>query len=127
MLECTGGRTVGLLLGSIAELNCTYRSADGQTQFYRATIRKLGLDVGITERTALAWAVFAPARGIGLGDLAGSYGGVQAGASVGAGLGANALIGGSGNAFALQPLSMQGQSGLSIAAGVASLELRFGQ
>ena len=39
-------------------------------------------------------------------------------------LGANALIGGSNNTIALQPVSVQGQTGLSVAAGVAGLELR---
>jgi hypothetical protein len=42
------------------------------------------------------------------------------------GVGANALVGGSNNTIALQPLSVQGQTGLSVAAGVAGLELRPG-
>lgn len=125
VLECRGGPSVGLLVGSVSELNCVYRSSYGPSQSYRAIVRKLGLDIGFTESTVLAWAVFAPAQQVGLGDLAGNYGGVQAGASVGAGVGANALVGGSGNSIALQPLSMQGQSGLNVAAGIASLELRF--
>ncbi|MES1155848.1 MAG: DUF992 domain-containing protein, partial [Pseudorhodoplanes sp.] len=40
---------------------------------------------------------------------------------------ANVLYGGSNNSFALQPLSVEGQIGLNIFAGVAGLELRFGQ
>ena len=55
---------------------------------------------------------------------AGGYGGVSAGAAVGVGVGANALIGGLGNSFALQPVSVEGQTGLNAFAGVASLELR---
>jgi len=43
---------------------------------------------------------------------------------VGAGLGANALVGGSDRTVALQPLSLQGQTGLNVAAGVTDLELR---
>ena len=72
----------------------------------------------------MAWGVFAPTNRIGYGDLAGSYVGASASATVGVGLGANALVGGSGNTFALQPVSVQGQTGLSVAAGVAGLELR---
>jgi Protein of unknown function (DUF992) len=90
-------------------------------------LRKFGLDLGYTEHSGLTWAVFAPARQIGPGDLAGYYVGVSAGASVGLGLGANALIGGSNNSFALQPLSVEGQSGVNLAIGVADLELRFGR
>ena len=72
----------------------------------------------------MAWAVFAPTRGIQRGDLAGSYGGASASATVGVGVGANALIGGSNNTIALQPLSGQAQTGLSVAAGIAGLDLR---
>ena len=58
------------------------------------------------------------------GALAGGYGGLSAGAAVGLGVGANALVGGLGNSFALQPVSLEGQSGLNAFAGVSSLELR---
>jgi hypothetical protein len=50
--------------------------------------------------------------------------GAAASATVGVGVGANALIGGSNNTIALQPVSVQGQTGLSVAAGIAGLELR---
>ena len=72
----------------------------------------------------MVWAVFAPTRRIGPGDLSGSYGGITAGAAIGIGGNANALVGGSDNSFALQPLSFEGQTGLNVAVGVASLELR---
>ena len=44
-----------------------------------------------------------------------------------AGLGANVLVGGSNRSVALQPLSVQGQVGLNIAAGVSSLDLHLAQ
>jgi hypothetical protein len=49
---------------------------------------------------------------------------VQAAASFGVGVGGNALVGGSNNSFALQPVSAQVQGGLNVAAGLAGLELR---
>ncbi|MGH6841056.1 MAG: DUF992 domain-containing protein, partial [Methylocella sp.] len=52
--------------------------------------------------------------------------GVDASATIGAGVGANALVGGSGRTFTLQPLSIQAQTGLALAAGVAELTLRAG-
>jgi hypothetical protein len=73
--------------------------------------------------TKLTWAVNAPNTRVGRGDLAGSYGGVGANASVGIGGGGNFLVGGPANAYALQPISLQGQTGLNVAAGVASIEL----
>jgi hypothetical protein len=58
------------------------------------------------------------------GDLAGNYGGVQGNASVGVGLGANALVGGSNNSIALQPVSAEAQTGLNVSAGLTDLELQ---
>lgn len=124
VLECRGGPTVGLIVGSVNTLNCVLRSGDRVLDNYSATVRKIGLDIGITSETQLAWAVFAPTAQIGRGDLSGNYGGAGASASVGVGVGANALIGGSSNSFALQPLSLQGQIGLNAAAGLEGLELR---
>ena len=43
--------------------------------------------------------------------------------SVAAGLGANVLVGGSSRTVALQPVSVQGQVGLNVAAGIGDLEL----
>jgi hypothetical protein len=94
---------------------------------YVATIRKVGVDLGITQETALAWGVFAPVRRLGPGDLSGNYAGAQGSASVGVGAGGNVLVGGSNNSIALQPLSLQGQVGLNVAAGLESLELRPGR
>ena len=87
-------------------------------------MRRAGVDIGINQQVVVAWAVLAPSRGIRRGDLAGNYVGAAASATVGVGVGANALIGGSSNTIALQPLSVQAQTGLSVAAGVAGLELR---
>ena len=88
---------------------------------------KVGIDLGITEQSSLAWAVFAPVEQVGPGDLAGNYVGAQGSANVGVGLGANVLIGGSANSVALQPLSVQGSTGISVAIGLAGLELRPGR
>ena len=94
---------------------------------YVATIRKVGVDLGITQETALAWGVFALLRRFGPGDLSGNYAGAQGSASVGVGAGGNVLVGGSNNSIALQPLSLQGRVGLNVAAGLESLELRPGR
>jgi hypothetical protein len=123
VLEC-GGSTSSFIIGSVTDLNCTFRSSTGGPgEPYRATLRRAGLDIGINQRVAVAWAVFAPSR-LGPGALAGNYVGAAASATVGVGVGANALVGGSNNTVALQPLSVQGQTGLSAALGVAGLELR---
>ena len=100
-----------------------YPASGGRPHRYYATIQRLGVDLGWNSGVGLGWSVFAPTRYIGRGDLAGSYGGVQANASLGVGAGANALVGGSYNTFALQPFSGQAQSGVNVSAGVAALTL----
>jgi hypothetical protein len=125
VLECQGG-TNSFIVGSVTELTCVFKSSTGPSSPYHATIRRVGVDLGLNQRVAVAWAVLAPSRGW-RGDLAGSYVGASASATLGVGLGANALIGGSNNTIALQPLSGQAQTGLSIAAGVAGMELRSGR
>ena len=72
----------------------------------------------------MVWAVYAPTSRP-AGALAGTYGGASAEATVGAGLGANVLVGGSNRTIQLQPLSVQGQTGLNIAPGVSGIDLRW--
>jgi len=49
--------------------------------------------------------------------------GGTASATVGVGVGANALVGGFNNSIALQPLSIEANRGLNVAAGVAEMTL----
>jgi hypothetical protein len=127
ILECRGGASVGFIVGSVTHLGCVLRVDGMPEDRYVATIRKVGLDLGITQESALAWGVFAPVARLGPGDLSGNYVGAQGSATLGVGAGGNALVGGSNNSIALQPLSLQGQVGLSVAAGLESLELRPGR
>jgi hypothetical protein len=127
ILECRGGASVGFIVGSVTNLGCVLRTEGMPEDRYVATIRKVGLDIGITQESALAWAVYAPVARLGPGDLSGNYAGAQGSASIGVGLGGNVLVGGSANSIALQPLSLQGQVGINIAAGLESLELRPGR
>ncbi|WP_119273089.1 DUF992 domain-containing protein [Taklimakanibacter deserti] len=124
-LNCTVAGSVGLILGSSTRMNCRFRSANGgRVERYTGSITRVGLDIGFTSKSYMTWAVFAPGR-VNAGALAGSYGGVSAQATVGVGLGANVLVGGFKKTIALQPLSIQGQTGLNVAAGIAGLRLRY--
>jgi Protein of unknown function (DUF992) len=127
ILECRGGSSVGFIVGSVTSLGCVLRAEGMPEDRYVATIRKVGIDLGITQESALAWGVFAPVARLGPGDLAGNYAGAQGSATLGVGVGGNVLVGGSANSIALQPLSVQGQVGVSVAAGLESLELRPGR
>ena len=123
ILQCQGGQHVGFVVGSVASLECVFQSEGRRPEPYVATIHRLGLDLGVTQLTRLSWAVNAPTNRVGRGDLSGNYGGVGANASVGVGGGGNFLVGGPANSYALQPISVQGQTGLNVAAGIADLEL----
>jgi uncharacterized protein DUF992 len=123
-LTCDVSAGIGLIIGSQRNVSCTFTpSTPGPIEYYTGTISKLGVDIGVTAGGVMVWAVLAPTNRP-YGALAGTYAGAAAEASVVAGVGANALIGGSNRTIALQPLSVQGQVGLNIAAGVAGLELR---
>jgi hypothetical protein len=124
ILQCQGGQNVGFVVGSVTSLECVFQSEGRRPEPYIATVRRYGVDLGFTDQTRFAWAVNAPDRRVGRGDLAGNYGGVGANASVGVGGGGNFLVGGPQNAYALQPISVQGQTGLNVTAGIADIELQ---
>ena len=127
VLECRGAASVGFIVGSVTNLGCVFHMEGLPEDRYVATIRKVGVDLGITQESTLAWGVYAPVAQLGRGDLSGDYAGADGSASVGLGAGGNVLVGGSNNSIALQPLSLQGQVGINVAAGLESLELRPGR
>jgi hypothetical protein len=124
-LSCTSPGAVGAGIGAVLNFNCVFvPSGGGPAHRYVGVIHRVGLDLGWTQGVSMGWVVFAPTGYIHPGDLAGNYGGVQGNASVGVGVGANAMVGGSNNSFALQPVSGQAQAGLNVSAGFTGLELR---
>ena len=124
VLQCHGGQNVGFVVGSVTSLECVFQSEGRRPEPYIATVKRIGLDLGITEQTQFSWAVNSPDGRLGYGGLGGSYGGVGANASVGVGFGGNFLVGGPANAYALQPISVQGQTGFNVAAGIAGIDLQ---
>lgn len=119
-LRCSVSPGIAVVIGS-RQLSCLFRPNRGRREAYAGRLTKIGANFGVTGRGVLVWAVLTPANW--RGSLAGSYVGATGEASLGAGIGANALIGGFNSNVALQPLSVQGQSGVNIALGGAALEL----
>ena len=72
----------------------------------------------------MIWLVFAPGS-IAAGALQGGYAGATASATVGVGVGANVLVGGGSGQVTLQPVSVEGNVGLNVAAGVGAVELTY--
>ncbi len=125
VLSCGVEGGVGYIIGSSKGVDCVYQPAGGgRPEHYSGSIGKLGIDIGVTQQTVLAWAVFAPGK-VKKGALKGSYSGASAEATVLVGLGANVLIGGFNKGINLQPVSVQAQTGLNVAAGISSLKLRY--
>jgi hypothetical protein len=124
-LNCKVAGGIGFIFGSSKTLTCTLNRTNGAVETYSGEIKKYGLDLGFTTESRIIWAVFAPGN-IATGSLAGSYGGVSADVALGLGLGANVLLGGNGNQIALQPLSINGDVGVNIAAGITTIVLRSG-
>ena len=124
-LTCKISAGVGLILASKKSIACRFKpTGGGAVEKYSGSITKVGLDIGITAKSFVVWAVFAPGK-LKPGSLAGNYGGGSAEATLGLGLGANVLIGGSKKSVALQPISVQGQAGLNLAVGIAGLRLKY--
>jgi Protein of unknown function (DUF992) len=123
VLTCKVEGGAGWIIGSSKDVDCHFSGTNGRSENYVGTIGKLGVDIGVTTDTRVAWIVFAPGK-LKSGSLKGSYQGASAEATVGIGLGANVLIGGFKKSINLQPISVQAQTGLNIAGGLASLNLR---
>ena len=122
-LTCNVEGGPGLLIGSVREAQCVYIEKGKKAKSYDATFSRLGIDVGIVGNKTLTWAVFG-VDGKSNKGLKGTYTGVNAEASALVGVGANALIGGFKSGIVLNPVSVSTQTGLNVAAGVATLTLK---
>jgi uncharacterized membrane protein len=114
----------GFVFGSDHAVSCTFSGAGGRVEHYVGNISKFGVDIGYIKGGVIVWAVLAPTVNPPPHALAGVYGGLTAGASVGVGASANLLVGGSGHEISLQPLSVEGERGVNVAAGIAEITLR---
>jgi hypothetical protein len=125
VLTCNVAGGFGFIFGSSRSINCSFSPAGGTPQHYIGTINQFGVDIGYVQGGVLIWTVLAPTTAPPPGALNGTFIGATASATAGVGVGANVLLGGSGNTISLQPLSIQGQTGLNVAAGIASLTLTY--
>ncbi|MGJ8626693.1 MAG: DUF992 domain-containing protein [Sulfitobacter sp.] len=126
-LSCDVGDGTGFIFGSTRELTCTFNPVtEGLAdEVYVGEINRYGLDIGKTQNGQMSWLVLAPTESEYYeGGLNGSYKGVSAEATLGVGLGANVMVGGSENTLALQPLSVNTQTGVNFAIGVGEINLR---
>jgi len=126
-LECQLSSDEGNVLVSELAYNCVFKpnSDDRQTEIYKGTSEKIGIDLSKTEQETLRWAVLAAGYPDETGALAGDYGGVSADASAGAGVGAKVLVGGFEGTITLQPLSISTQEGYGLSVAIESFDLDY--
>ena len=124
-LTCSVASGWGFVFGSTKDLRCVFRQNNRHAVHYSGSINKFGVDIGYTEGGVLIWGVVAPTSDVRPGALAGDYVGVSASATAGVGVGANVLVGGFDKSFSLQPLSVSGNEGLNVAAGIGSITLKY--
>jgi hypothetical protein len=127
-LTCHVDAGWGFIFGSSRKVKCAFSmsgSSQGYTEYYTGSITKFGADIGYMQSAVMLWTVLSPTTNLGEGSLAGHYGGATASVALGVGAGANVLVGGFKKSMALQPVSIEGQTGLNVAAGVVELTLKF--
>jgi hypothetical protein len=125
-LTCSVASGFGWIVGSSRTVDCEYHPADSSyRERYSGTISKIGIDIGYLAPVAMTWAVVVssgvPHSG---GALAGKYFGATAQAAAGIGGGVNVLFGGFEKSVTLQPVSVEGDMGLYVGAGIAALNLQ---
>lgn len=123
MLKCKIDGGYGLIITSTKNVECVFKPKRHRWRdHYTGSITKIGADVGFTNGSYVLWTVFAPGS-LQRGSLEGSYFGATGEVTAGVGVGANVLLGGFRHSVNLQPVSLQGQTGLNVAGGVAGLSL----
>jgi hypothetical protein len=123
-LKCHVEGGMAFIVGSSRQVDCIYTpSGGGEREAYTGSINKLGIDIGWEKGGTLLWGVLSPGLKKGPGSLAGNYVGATAEVSAGVGAGANALVG--GNKVVLNPISVTGDIGINLAAGIADLDLKY--
>lgn len=123
LLSCDVSTGIGLIIEQKQKLACEFTPSDGPVQSYVGVIREFGIELGEVKSAHLTWTVLSATTGVAEGALAGTYVGADASVAAGNGAGVNLLVGGSGRSFTLQPLSVEGERGTAIAAGVETLDL----
>lgn len=122
-LTCELQAVTNVLIYAEESFECTFVTEDGVTQTYDATIGKVGANLQLKTDQTLKWIVMSSVDPAKEQDLSGDYIGASAQASLGVGAGANLMVGGSGDNFTLQPLSLSGQEGIGASLTIDGLNL----
>ena len=126
MCKSVPGTRLNLFVHSRIDLDCTFRTTAGKVEEYKGRSGiGLGLDLNWDRDEEIGFSVINGGTELAPGAhaLSGTYVGGKASVTLGVGAGAAALIGGSGDSIALQPLALERSSGFGLAGGVGYLVL----
>jgi len=114
---------LNLAIRSTVDIRCKMKYSGGEVERYKGeTGIALGLDLSFKDNEQIAFTVISASEvNAGSYPVAGKYIGGKASASAGVGLGVAALIGGSNDNFGLNPLALEADQGVGVAAGVGFL------
>ncbi|MCX5514436.1 DUF992 domain-containing protein [Kaistia algarum] len=124
-LECDVSSGIGLFVVEKQTMKCKFTPVNSNAvDYYTGKINEYGVALGEIQKGVLLWGVVSATDTVpGPGSLAGDYAGAGADVAFVGGLGANVLVGGSSKSIALQPLSVEGEAGFNVAAGVTTVTL----
>lgn len=124
-LECDVSSGIGLFVVEKQTMKCKFTPVNSNAvDYYTGRINEYGVALGEIQKGVLLWGVVSATDTVpGPGSLAGDYAGAGADVAFVGGLGANVLVGGSSKSIALQPLSVEGEAGFNVAAGVTTVTL----
>ena len=129
VLTCNSvdGTRRNLLIHSTVNVTCVFKTPEGQESYTGETGIGLGVDLNWNRSETTHFVVLGGTSDTRLGahSLAGRYVGGKASATFG--VGAGALVGGGSKNISLQPLALEGSSGLGVAGGLGYLILKPGQ
>ena len=117
------GSGYNLIIRSTVDVDCVFTGTEGFEEDYRGeTGIGLGIDLNLDREATIAFTVLSAGE-VDPGNyaLAGKYTGGKASATVGVGLGAAVLVGGGDKSFSLQPLALEGSTGLGVSGGIGYL------
>ena len=123
VLKCDTSIGIGEIFTRKQTMTCVFTRNDGTVDNYSGTVHQFGIELGEVKEGHLVWAVLSGSTSSENGLLSGKYVGAEADVAAGFGGGADILVGGTKHAFALQPLAVQGETGINVAAGVEQVEL----
>ena len=131
VLTCNSveGTRRNLLIHSTVDVRCVFKTAEGEESYTGETGIGLGVDLNWNRTETTHFVVLGGTSDArpGAHSLAGTYVGGKVSVTVGVGAGAGALVGGGAKNISLQPLALEGSTGLGVAGGLGYLILKPGR